>query len=66
MKLRLETSHEIKLRATPENGDTWEASAFIQPHIQVNCPALWDWLKDRFIQTDEASTTTTTNQQERG
>lgn len=47
MKLYAETSHEIKLRAAPKNGDAYEASMFIKPHITVDCPALWEWLKEK-------------------
>lgn len=48
MKLHAETSHEIKFRAEPkDDGRAWEASAFIKPHITINCPELWEWIKEK-------------------
>lgn len=47
MKIHIETSHEIKFRAAPENGDSYQASVFIKPFITIDCSALWEGLKER-------------------
>lgn len=64
MKLHLKTSHKISLRATPENGDAYEASMFIKPYVTIDCPALWDWLKEKLNIRESENESTRSEEQE--